>query len=484
MGKKRQRDEKKSKLELSLEEDVFGKDILAEVSKANELKDGCVKDVLESPKAAWIDDDDDEIEISLDSSSRLRKLKKKGEVEGVMISGTDFQERLAARLNSRALQWATQYDDLNNRSMMDSVLNSTASFTSTARRTRLPSGRVDIARQLDANADGPSNDTISTLSFHSSGSLLLTGGQDKHLRFFAVDGETNEKQLSVKIADMSITSASFRGQGNEVVVAGRKPFFYAYDTVSGRVDKFPGLMTRRGLQSHERMSLSPEGNRIAFVGKSGYIHVLDGRQKTWICDVKMNSGCRAATFANERTLITSGVDADVYVWDLRRTGRCLTRAKHDDGTPTSVLASSPALANNRSDTGPVYHLAIGAESGVVSLLRLDPSSSADTMITPIKSFLNLTTKITCASFSPSGEMMAFGSDHKRDQLRMCHIQSASVFSNWPTERTPIRRPHSLAWSPNNRYFSVGNNKGQALLYQLNHYVPVPTVGNSKNKNLD
>ena len=70
----------------------------------------------------------------------------------------------------------------------------------------------------------------------------MVASGDKHLRFFRIDGDKNEKQLSVKFNDMSITCAAFLGCSSEVVVSGRKPFFYSYDTASGLVTKLPGLM--------------------------------------------------------------------------------------------------------------------------------------------------------------------------------------------------------------------------------------------------
>lgn len=66
------------------------------------------------------------------------------------------------------------------------------------------------------------------------------------MRFFKIDGEKNEKQLSVRLNDMSVQNAVFRrtGAGNnnntEVLACGRKPFFYSYDTESGNVSKIPG----------------------------------------------------------------------------------------------------------------------------------------------------------------------------------------------------------------------------------------------------
>ena len=38
--------------------------------------------------------------------------------------------------------------------------------------------------------------SITAMSFHSSANVLLAAGQDKHVRFFNVDGEKNDKLLS------------------------------------------------------------------------------------------------------------------------------------------------------------------------------------------------------------------------------------------------------------------------------------------------
>lgn len=65
------------------------------------------------------------------------------------------------------------------------------------------------------------------------------------------------------------------------------------------------------------MCVTPSGSHIAFAGAGGYVHIVCGRLKTWQMDVKMNCACRAISFADEHTLVTSGLDAEVYVWDLR-----------------------------------------------------------------------------------------------------------------------------------------------------------------------
>ena len=68
-----------------------------------------------------------------------------------------------------------------------------------------------------------------------------------------------------------------------------------------------------------------------------------------------------------------------------------------------------------------------------------------------------------------GELLAIASSQKKDQLNLVHFPSCTVFSNWPTERTPIKKVTSLDFSPGGRYLALGNNRGRVLLYRLSHF---------------
>ena len=39
----------------------------------------------------------------------------------------------------------------------------------------------------------------------------------------------------------------------------------------------------------------------------------------------MNSEVKSLSFQNETTLISSGVDAEVYIWDIRKTSKCIAK---------------------------------------------------------------------------------------------------------------------------------------------------------------
>ncbi len=68
--------------------------------------------------------------------------------------------------------------------------------------------------------------------------------------------------------------------------------------------------------------------------------------------------------------------------------------------------------------------------------------------------------------------MAMASRMKKDAMRLVHLPSATVFSNWPTQRSPLHYVHSLAFSPHSGFLAVGNARGKVLLYRLHAFSEV------------
>ena len=456
--------------------------------------------------AVWHDEDDAEVQVDLLATDRLKKLGRmvaqedEGDEDGTgqkqmqkqkkkktVVSGTELSNLLKERFQTRQLDWAKvqpedetgELDDPDLavlRQADSMVLPSSSAVGGGGGKKRigkavkrggdgpLPEGKLDIMELADANAASRSKETITAVSFHSSETLLLTGGDDRHLRFFRVDGKGNDLVLTVKFSDTPVSSATFLGASAEVVLSGRKPFFYGYDTESGRVSRYPGLMGK-GLKSHEHMVVAPDGSKLAFLGAGGYVHVASGKHKTWMMDLKMNCAARSAAFVGDNYIVTSGLDADVYLWDLRMQGRCVSRVKHEDGTCSSSLAALPA-----SPRAP-QRVAVGAESGAVTLwtgaLPLGAFNQPQPAVT--KSFMQLRTPVSTLAFHPSGELLVTASKDEKDQMRLLHVGSGSAFGNWPTPRTPLRRVQAVAFSPSGAYMVAGNNAGRVLLWRLNHY---------------
>ena len=179
--------------------------------------------------------------------------------------------------------------------------------------------------------------------------------------------------------------------------------------------------------------------------------------KQWIADLKMSGTLRSAAFSSDGTrVLTSGSEGRVHIWDLRQ--RSCMHAFVDEGC---IRSTSLALSPNDE------YVACGSNSGVVNLY--DGACMRDATPTPIKAIMNLTTSIKTLRFNSDSTILAMASEEKRDAMRLVHLPSRSVFSNWPTAGTPLHYLTALDFSAHSGYLALGNDRGNALLYRLNHF---------------
>ncbi|MFS7915229.1 putative transcription factor WD40-like family [Helianthus anomalus] len=120
-------------------------------------------------------------------------------------------------------------------------------------KSKLLPGLLEYARLVDANAQDPSHGPINSVQFHRNGQLLLTAGLDKKLRFFQIDGKRNMKIQRIFLDDCPIRKASFTPDGSQVILSGRRKFFYILDLVKAKTDKIGPLVGReeKSLESFE-----------------------------------------------------------------------------------------------------------------------------------------------------------------------------------------------------------------------------------------
>lgn len=140
--------------------------------------------------------------------------------------------------------------------------------------------------------------------------------------------------------------------------------------------------------------------------------------------------------------------------------RCVDKYQNQDGSITSYISSSSKF------------LAVGAESGVVNIYkgaRGDALSNRFEPRNPVKSIMNLQTSCDYMKFNPDGQILAMSTRREKDTMKLLHVPTQTVFSNWPTTKTPLSYVWSLDFSPSSKYMAVGNDKGKCLLYKLLHY---------------
>ena len=78
---------------------------------------------------------------------------------------------------------------------------------------------------------------------------------------------------------MPIACTSFLGDSGSMVLSGRRPFFYVYDTHSEKVQKITSAGLGREKRCVKNFSVSPDGKVIACAGNDGYLVPVCSR--TW-----------------------------------------------------------------------------------------------------------------------------------------------------------------------------------------------------------
>lgn len=431
---------------------------------------------MQERKSVWVDDEEEKLSINVAKVNRLRKLRK--EEEESVISGAAYVSRLRAqheklnrgtdwaRLDSREKDYDSGEDSDEESGVVEAkgykddedvndILRSDQDLVVKSGGKLLP-GLLEYTKLVDANAEECSAGPITSVQFHRNAQLLLTAGLDRRLRFFQIDGKRNTKIQSIFLEDCSIQKASFLPDGSQVIISGRRKFFYSFDLVKATVDKI-GPLTGREEKSLEYFEVSPDSKTIAFTGNEGYILLVSAKTKELIGTLKMNGTCRSLAFADDgQHLLSSGGDGHIYHWDLR-TRTCFHKGVDEGCINGSFLCTSPS--------GNMF--AAGSDSGIVNIYNREEFLGGKRK--PLKTVENLTTKVGFMKFNHDAQILAISSKYASKSLKLVHVPSFTVFSNWPPPNKSLSNPTCLDFSPGGGFMAFGNAAGKVLLYKLHHY---------------
>lgn len=115
---------------------------------------------------------------------------------------------------------------------------------------------------------------------------------------------------------------------------------------------------------------SPQSDLFAFAGgDSGSVAVLGQKSKKLLFELKMSSSsCTSVAFgpgSEPRKMYTVGDQAEIYVWDIRHTKKCVAKVGDEGSFNTTHLTIS--------DDG--TQIATGSHSGVVNIYRTSEGES-------------------------------------------------------------------------------------------------------------
>lgn len=453
----------------------------------------------------WEDSDDDRLAISLAGATRLRKLRQT-EAED-LVSGTEYSRRLRQqylRLNPLPA-WAREADGRPSKRRRSSAasdssadddsdsdisaqplekflrdVNSLAGAGSTKKR-RLRPEVIDIqrTREIPDKHKAP----VACLSFHPEYPVLLSSSTASVLYLHhiapAAHPTPNPQLTSVQIKQVDVRRAEFLyPHGDKVIFAGRRKYFHHWDLKTGTVQKTTQILGHRlEHKTMERFRLSPCGRYMAIVASTrkggGIINILNTTSMQWIAAARLSSQNGIADFAwwstgNGMTIL--GRDGQVGEYSME--SRSFVGIWHDEGCVGGIVL---ALGGHQGPAvlGDDRWVAVGSNSGITNIYdrnELVVLKSEEVTIkerpTPTRVFEQLVTPITHITFSPDGQLMAFGSQHKKDALRLVHLPTCTVYRNWPTEQTPLGRITAVAFGNQSDLLAVGNDTGKIRLWEI------------------
>lgn len=318
----------------------------------------------------------------------------------------------------------------------DSIFHGSKNVVSSNSRTNIAAERIKVTRVRDANHESMSSKTISCIEFHRSGEMLLTASYDKSFRIFQIDGKKNALIHAAKIPDLPISCAKFNHSENQVVLSGPRAYYYVYDLKSSSLVKISKVLGTHRVKSLDKFVISQDGKWLVFMVQGGYLMVVCAKTNVWLGNLKMNGSVLGAHFsADSEYLFSVGTDGEIYKWNLS-TMRCVHRQQDSGSIQTTAIAAT--LNKSR-------YIATGSTSGVVNIYE---DNAQVPFAMPVKSLMNLTTSISALKFNHDSQLLAIASTTSKDALKIVHLPTRTVYSNWPTANTPLHYVTCVEFSPN------------------------------------
>jgi WD40 repeat protein len=457
----------------------------------------------------WRDPADERQQINLASTSALRRLRTTESEEWVTLG--EYSRRLRKRLRELKgePEWVRDakarvekkprlaFNDEDEDDESDSAVTPLRKFLQDANQmARVGSSKklklrpevinIQKTRGIPVQHKGP----VNSLSFHPQQPILLSASQASILYLHHIDPaaepDPNPELLTLGVQHVGVRYSEFLGpDGRRIYFAGRRPFLQWYNTEDGKIGKtWHSHMARDEHRTMENFKTSPCGRYVAIESSDrkgvGAVNIFSTEGFSWLASAKLSTVGGLADFVWWSTgngLSVLAKDGQIGEFSMQ-SERFLGIWKDEGGRGVTRIA----LGGKRGpgELGSDRWVAIGSNHGVVNIYeRADLFANPDKrwldddhldlkkMAEPARRFLQIKEKITALTFSPDGQLLAFGSREEKDALRLAHLPSYTVYKNWPTDRTPIGRLTKVAFSPQSDLLAVGNDRGKVGLWKIN-----------------
>jgi U3 small nucleolar RNA-associated protein 18 len=420
----------------------------------------------EVKKAAWIDSDD-EILVSegLAGVAQLprrvtedQKFKTYQEEKFKSIYKTPKWAEDSHKKRKRHDDSSSEDDD------DDGVSLSTVARKVTKIGSRLARGNLNFKKCTALNCDlKRSGRLYNSVIFHPKFEIGIVS-TPKIVDVFKVQNKgkfSNDRTIkSYGFTQTFIERIAITPDGKELLLGTKFPYSSStsIDMETGKTRTFSTVKNLQDI-GLRRLCISADGRLLACKGDRGSIFIMDNQNKEFIREVNMNDECEDLSFTpDSQSLITHGVGGQCYIWDIKSSK--LIHKFYDEGV---VVGTSIAISPNQQ------FLATGSEAGVVNLYDYKSVlNSGEDPVTPLKSFMNLTTAVTRMKFNHSSELLAFCSTGKVNSVKVAHVSSRSVFSNFPLNES-YGRVNDVNFSPTSGFLAFSGSYPEVSLFRLCHF---------------
>lgn len=386
----------------------------------------------------WHDEDDDEF--------------KKSNVNGETQLKRKFERIAGGELSWAQLDRKVE-DDSDDED--DGISTKVGHLAKKSTSKDLPKGELVFKRQTNINQVTTKEGRITAVEFHPKSTVGIVAGTKGMVSMFALDGRENKKIHNIKYERFPIRSCKLNIEGDELIVGSIEKYFHTYNLLSGHKQQ---VRLPEGINNMKSFELSRCGKYMAVIGELGEIHLLHSLTRELLVTLKQEYPSTSIKFSmDSKKLFAHSDDTEVTVFDLRT-----QRMEHrfvDDGC---VNGLSLALSPNGK------FIATGSRQGFVNIYNYD-DVLASKYPKPEKALSNLTTEATDINFNATGEILGICSADKDNAVKLVHLPSAMVFSNFPSQHDKIGKATVVSFSPAGGYLSFGTIAGSAPLYRLRHY---------------
>ncbi|KAH0785538.1 U3 small nucleolar RNA-associated protein 18 [Histomonas meleagridis] len=316
---------------------------------------------------------------------------------------------------------------------------------------RIPSDNLLIERVADLYTPSTRSSVLG-LVFNPCEPLAALLDSRGIVHVISVNGKNNKVQYSIPFPKQAQRHCLCYSSGGELIFVGcSKGTFHTIDcrTQTSLLTKIPSS------QENITAAYCSPNNKLLVLIAQNRVHFIETSNRILLKTVPTSDELHCGTFDDTGDFfIAAGQSGHGIIFDCA-TFTAINRFQE----PEMQFIHAIAFSHNR--------VAIGTDAGVLHVF--DFQSLKERHPRPLFTKLNLSTKVDTVKFNPTGELIVFASSAKNNSLRILHLASQKVFSNWPTQKAPLSEVKDAAFDATGQYLAIGNEKGKATMWELSFY---------------